>query len=53
VACEQEQMILQVAAGERTRDAFTVWLHAHVVEKASGQAESSPPPADRGGTSAV
>jgi len=48
---EQEQMILQVAAGESNRDAFTAWLRSHVVEKASGQADVLPPPADGVGTS--
>jgi death-on-curing protein len=40
---EQEQIILQVAAGERNREAFTAWLRSHVVERASGQADVSPP----------
>ena len=40
---EQEQIILQVAAGERNREAFTEWLRSHVVERASGQADTSPP----------
>lgn len=48
---EQEQMILQVAAGESNRDPFTAWLRSHVAEKASGQADVSPPPADGVGTS--
>ncbi len=30
---EQEKIILQVAAGEMKREAFTEWLRAHVVEK--------------------
>jgi death-on-curing protein len=30
---EQEQMILQLAAGEVQRKAFTEWLRAHVVER--------------------
>jgi death-on-curing protein len=33
---EQEQMILQLAAGEVERKAFTEWLRAHVVERPSG-----------------
>jgi death-on-curing protein len=40
---EQEQIILQVAAGERNREAFTEWLRSHVVERASGQADAAPP----------
>jgi len=40
---EQEQIILQVAAGERNREAFTEWLRSHVVGRASGQADTSPP----------
>lgn len=31
---EQERVILQVAAGDLTRDDFTGWLRAHVVAKA-------------------
>ena len=31
---EQEQTLLQLAAGELQRDRFTAWLRAHVVEKA-------------------
>lgn len=31
---EQERVILQVAAGDLTRDEFTDWLRAHVVAKA-------------------
>lgn len=30
---EQERVILQVAAGEMTREEFTDWLRAHVVAK--------------------
>jgi hypothetical protein len=30
---EQERVILQLAAGELPREAFTEWLAAHVVEK--------------------
>jgi death-on-curing protein len=30
---EQEQAVLQVAAGELERTAFTEWLRAHVVER--------------------
>lgn len=30
---EQEQIILQLAAGELQREAFTEWLAAHVVTK--------------------
>ena len=30
---EQEKIILQVAAGEMKREAFTEWLRAHIVEK--------------------
>lgn len=30
---EQEKVILQVAAGELKREAFTGWLRAHIVEK--------------------
>lgn len=30
---EQERVILQLAAGELQREAFTAWLVAHVVEK--------------------
>jgi death-on-curing protein len=33
---EQEQMILQLAAGEVERKAFTEWLRAHVVERTGG-----------------
>ena len=40
---EQEQLILHVAAGETNREAFTAWLRSHVVERASGQADASPP----------
>jgi death on curing protein len=43
VVDEQEQLILQVAAGEKNREAFTEWLRSHVVERASGQADASPP----------
>lgn len=32
-ADEQEKIILQVAAGEMKREAFTDWLRAHIVEK--------------------
>jgi death-on-curing protein len=32
---EQEQIILQLAAGESERKAFIEWLHAHVVERAA------------------
>lgn len=31
---EQERVLLQLAAGELERDAFTAWLRAHVREKA-------------------
>jgi death-on-curing protein len=31
---EQEKIILQLAAGELERDAFTAWLRAHIGEKA-------------------
>ncbi|TMA59265.1 MAG: type II toxin-antitoxin system death-on-curing family toxin [Deltaproteobacteria bacterium] len=31
---EQERVMLQVAAGEMTREEFTDWLRAHVVAKA-------------------
>jgi death-on-curing protein len=34
---EQERIILQVAAGERGREAFTEWLRFHIGERASGQ----------------
>ena len=34
---EQEQIILEVAAGEREREAFTEWLRSHIGERASGQ----------------
>lgn len=30
---EQEAIVLQVASGEMTRDGFTGWLRAHVVER--------------------
>ena len=30
---EQEQIILQLAAGELERTAFTEWLRTHVVER--------------------
>ncbi len=30
---EQEQVILDVAAGKMNREAFTKWLVAHVIEK--------------------
>jgi death-on-curing protein len=30
---EQEQVILQLAAGELDRNAFTEWLRVHVVER--------------------
>lgn len=30
---EQEQVILQVAAGTMEREAFAAWLHAHAVER--------------------
>ena len=30
---EQEKIILQVASGEMGREAFTHWLHEHIVEK--------------------
>ena len=30
---EQEQVILQLAAGELERNAFTEWLRAHIVER--------------------
>lgn len=30
---EQERVILQVAAGEMDREAFTLWLRDHVVAK--------------------
>jgi death-on-curing protein len=33
---EQEQMILQLAAGEVERKAFTGWLRAHIVERTGG-----------------
>jgi death-on-curing protein len=33
---EQEQMILQLAAGEVERKAFTEWLRAHIVERTGG-----------------
>ncbi|HEV8711838.1 MAG TPA: type II toxin-antitoxin system death-on-curing family toxin [Candidatus Binatia bacterium] len=31
---EQERIILQVAAGEMTREEFTEWLYSHIVAKA-------------------
>ena len=34
---EQEQIILQVAAGERDREALTEWLRSHIGERALGQ----------------
>jgi len=34
---EQEQIILEVAAGERDREALTEWLRSHTGERASGQ----------------
>jgi death-on-curing protein len=40
---EQEQIILQVASGERDREAFTEWLRAHIVERSSGPANPSLP----------
>jgi death-on-curing protein len=43
---EQEQIILQVAAGERDREAFTEWLRSHIVERSSGEGNFSPPPAE-------
>lgn len=27
---EQERIVLQVAAGEMDREAFTLWLHDHI-----------------------
>ena len=33
---EQERIILQVAAGERDRDALTEWLRSHIGARASG-----------------
>jgi prophage maintenance system killer protein len=30
---EQERIILQVASGEKDREAFTQWLRDHVVAK--------------------
>ena len=29
---EQEEVVLQVAAGELDREGFTEWLHSHVIE---------------------
>lgn len=34
---EQEQVILNVAAGEMRREAFTAWLEAHVVVRSMDQ----------------
>jgi len=34
---EQERVILQVAAGEMSRGAFTDWLRAHVVARGGGE----------------
>ena len=34
---EQEQIILEVAAGKRDRNAFTEWLRSHIGERAADQ----------------
>ena len=30
---EQEQVILQLASGELSRERFTDWVHTHIIEK--------------------